>query len=588
MPRKSIGVGITGHRLQRLDPDVLPAIVDASGRVLDTISAALALPDPAALRLITALADGADSIVADAAFARGWTVDAVLPFSREDYAADFAKGEARDDYMRRVQCARAVFELPGSRADSAVAYERAGRVVLTQCDVLIAVWDGGEGRGRGGAAQIVAEAVASGIPVVHIDAHGANPPELLWDGLTEPRLGQQTVETVARGGIDALPALLHELVDLPPSAEERGMLEKASTQVRGRWRLLSLAYPLLLAVSGVRGLRRSDIRSAGPQPVDRVLAQLVGPAGTPSGDFGKRLSTVLAARFAQSDTTASAIAQVFRSSWVVNFSFGALAVVLSLLGLVIPSGFKPVLVALEVLVVVVILAVTRAGNRAGWHRRWLDNRHLAERLRCLAISSQLGDLGLRADAGNYPGWVAWYVRATARELGLPDARVDDVYLARVRHSLAALVDDQIAYLGNEARRMHKLDHRLHTIGTWLFAATAAVGIALFTYKFAEKFGAAGFLRDVADPFLTFSTMLSAGLPAIGAAIYGIRVQGDFAGTAQRNHALAHTLQKLRAVIDSDNGFDALLRRAHGTGDLLTQDLANWLKTYHARPLTLPG
>lgn len=588
MPSKSIGVGITGHRLQRLDAAAIPGVAETSGEVLDSIARILALSDPASLRLITALADGADSFVADAALSRGWTVDAVLPFARDDYAADFAEGEARDDYQCRVEASRAVFELPGSRTDSAVAYERAGRLVLAQCDLLIAVWDGGEGRGRGGAAQIVAEAVVEGIPVIHVHAHGTRPPEILWDGLTEHRLGQQTVETVARGGLDALPGLIAELVDVPTAPDERRMLEKFDHGIRNRWRLLSLAYPLLLAVTGVRGLRRSDVRSVGPQPADQVLPQLVGAAGAQPGGFGERLATVLAPRFARSDSTASTIAQVFRSSWVINFSFGALAVLLSLTGLIIPDALKPVLVVLEVLVIVVILAVTRAGNRAGWHRRWLDNRHLAERLRCLAISAQLGDLDLRGDAGKYPGWVAWYVRSTARELGVPDARVDDAYLTRVRRSLTALLDDQIAYLGNEARRMHHLDHRLHMLGTWLFGVTAAVCGAVFVYKMADKMHVVDGLHGVIDPFLTWSTILGAGLPAIGAAIYAIRVQGDFAGTAQRNHALAHTLQKLRVLIDTDTGFDALKRRARWAGDLLTEDLANWLQTYHARPLTLPG
>lgn len=566
----------------------LPVIQSEAEVVLDAIEGSLSLPDRAAFRLVTALADGADSLLADAAFSRRWTVDAVLPFPRDNYGEDFVEGAARNDYVRRVDASRAVFELPGSRDDSAAAYERAGRVVLAQCDILIAVWDGGEGRGRGGAAQIVAEAVVSGIPVVHIHAHGKHPPELLWDGLSEHRLGQQTVETVARGTLRELPRLLAELVDLPPSPEERRMLAKFGAGIRSRWRLMALAYPLLLAVMGVRGIRRTDLRSADPLADDDVLAQLVGPPGKPPGQFGARLSAVLVPRFAQSDATASTIAQVFRSGWVVNFAFGALAVLLSLAGLVIPDGLKPALVVLEVLVIVVILMVTRAGNRAGWHRRWLDNRHLAERLRCLAISAQLGDLDLRADAGKFPGWVAWYVRSTARELGMPDARVDDSYLARVRGSLTALIDDQIAYLGNEARRMHHLDHRLHKLGTLLFTVTAAVCVAVFLYKVADKAHAVDAWHGFVDPLLTWSTIIGAGLPAIGAAIYAIRVQGDFAGIAQRNHALAHTLQKLRTLVDRDSGFDALQRRARWAGDLLTEDLANWLQTYHARPLTLPG
>jgi hypothetical protein len=78
-----------------------------------------------------------------------------------------------------------------------------------------------------------------------------------------------------------------------------------------------------------------------------------------------------------------------------------------------------------------------------------------------------------------------------------------------------------------------------------------------------------------------------GLPAIGAAIYGIRMQGDFARTAERNEALAHALHGLRAVIDAENtGFDTSIRRIGRPSDLLTEDLSSWLQTRHARPL--PG
>jgi hypothetical protein len=67
------------------------------------------------------------------------------------------------------------------------------------------------------------------------------------------------------------------------------------------------------------------------------------------------------------------------------------------------------------------------------------------------------------------------------------------------------------------------------------------------------------------------------------------MQGDFAGIASRNEALAHHLTMLRKVIDADElGFDTLNRRVRRATDLLTGDLENWLQTYHARPLALPG
>ena len=585
-----IGIGVTGHRLARLDAAVLPIIAMSLDGVLDAIAEALSAKDATSLRLITALADGADSLVADKAIARNWTVDAVLPFPRNDYAADFADGEARAAYEQRLAKSHAVLELPGSRAgDGGIAYERAGRVVLTQCDVLIAVWDGGPSRGRGGAAHVVAEAVLQGIPVVHVDATGVNPPLLLWDGLVEHSLGQQTVDTVARGDVSALPRLLRGLVEAPSAPDEAAMLARFGEAPRGRWRLLSLAYPLLLAVMGVRRLRLSDLRTPLLEQTDAVVPRLCGEKSGFGADFGARLAAVLAPRFVRADANASAVAQLFRSGYVVNFSFAALAVVLSLLGLALPGSTKPALVVLEVGVIAVILLLTRGGNRAGWHRRWLDNRHLAERLRCLAISSQLGDLDLRADAAKRPGWVGWFVRATARELGLPNARVDEVYLGFVRQGLYALIDEQVAYLKAEAHRMHRLEHRLHLLGTSLFGATAAVCLFVLIFKFADKMASSVMLETIAHPLLIVATIATAGLPSIGAAIYGIRMQGDFAGTAERSEGLAQALTGLRAVIDDDDReFDTLTRRIRRASDLLTEDLASWLQTYHARPLALPG
>ena len=79
------------------------------------------------------------------------------------------------------------------------------------------------------------------------------------------------------------------------------------------------------------------------------------------------------------------------------------------------------------------------------------------------------------------------------------------------------------------------------------------------------------------------------MPSIGAAIYGIRMQGDFAGVAERAETLAHHLGALKRVVAEDAlSFDTLSRRVRRVVDLLTADLASWRQTYHARPLSLPG
>ncbi len=583
----ALGVGVTGHRLGRLDGIDLDALRSALRDLFQTLSVTAGAP----MRLVTSLADGADSIAAEVALALGWTLDAVLPLSRSDYLSDFIDTQARTDHEMLLARSHGVFELDGDRnveGGSAIAYERAGRVVLAQSDILVAVWDSGPVRGRGGAAQIVAEAVLAGIPVIHLDPAGKHPPRLLWDGLEEHDLGQQTVDTVARGDLTALPVLLSGLLDPPGDKSERAMLHRLGLPAKPH-RNWALAYPLLLSVMGVRRLRKTDWAVAEPaHALPAILGPCSGAALNASG-FGAQLRNTLAPRFARADATATHVAQLFRSGYVTNFSFAALAVVLSLLGLALPSALKPVLIVLEFMVIATILLVTRAGNRSQWHRRWLDNRHLAERLRCLTVAAQLGELELRSGADLRPGWVDWYARATARALGMPSVRVDPAYLACVRDGLATLIDGQIDYLRNDAHRMHRLEHRLHQLGTILFAMTAIICVGLLIYKMADKMVGMAALDAIAHPVLTATTIASAALPAIGAAIYGIRMQGDFAGIAERSESLAHNLTTLREVMDADIlSFDTLKRRIARATDLLTQDLASWLQTYHARPLTLPG
>ncbi len=582
-----LGIGVTGHRLGRLGESDLGELRATLRALFRTLASEANAP----MRLITNLADGADSIAADEALDLGWVLDAVLPLSRDDYLADFIEAQARADHEVLLAAAHSVFVLDGDRSvegGSAIAYERAGRVVLAQSDILVAVWDSGPVRGRGGAAQIVAEAVLAGIPVIHVDPAGTHPPRLLWDGLEEHDLGQQTVDTVPHGDLSALPGLVRDLLDLPVDASEQAMLAQfeAPTKPRRNW---ALAYPLLLAVMGVRRLRKTDWAVAdSARAMPTILGSCSSVALSASG-YGEKMRTVLAPRFARADATATYVAQMFRSGYVTNFSFAAFAVVLSLLGLALPATLKPVLIILEFMVIATILLVTRAGNRAKWHRRWLDNRHLAERLRCLTVASQLGELELRSGADLRPGWVDWYARATAREVGMPSVRIDHAYLAGVRDGLTSLIDDQITYLNNDASRMHRLEHKMHNLGTFLFMMTAIICVSLLAFKMADKMVGMAALDAMAHPFLTATTIASAALPAIGAAIYGIRMQGDFAGIAERSESLAHNLTTLRQVIAADAlSFDTLKRRVARATDLLTRDLASWLQTYHARPLTLPG
>ncbi len=600
-PRLHLSVGVTGHRPPRLAESDMAPLQAVLVPLLEHITSSLReiqrrhsrwmsaqLP---CHRLVSALAEGADSLAAEAALRLGWQLDACLPFHPSGYAIDFAEGLPRERFEHLQARSSAVFALPGERTAATAAYEAVGRVVLDQADILLAIWDGDPARGRGGTAQIVAEAVARHMPVIHIDPGtlsdpGATP-ELLWTGLSDLDFEQPTLDTVPRAPVhDVLQSVLEMLTAPPVNPVDVRMLRRFYREHVVR-RTPALPYPLLLAMTGVRRLRGADLAPPEPGACAHRLGTGLGTL-PPTGGHSARLSRILLPRFGLSDAAATYFAQLFRSGYVANFALAAFAVMLALSGLVAPT-LKPWLIGTELLVIVMILANTRIGTRVGWHERWMDNRHLAEQLRTVSVTSLLGDLALRdADADNRgvaPGWVRWYARATARELGLPHANVDDDYLRRVRGAARAMIDDQAAYHVANAARMRTLDHRLHGIGGYLFASTALACIAWIAVKLAglEPGKLPGLDMTVAV------TVATAVLPALGAALYGIRMQGDFSGVAERSLTTAARLETLQRALAGDPlDFGRLQARLRRLSDVMLADIAHWRTTYQARPLSLPG
>lgn len=296
----------------------------------------------------------------------------------------------------------------------------------------------------------------------------------------------------------------------------------------------------------------------------------------------------LTARYGVADTAAAYFAQIFRSGFVANFTLAAIAVILALAGLLAPA-LKLAIISSELICVMLILINTHAGKRFGWHERWMDNRHLAEQLRSLALTSVLGDLGLRShsgrDAAAIPGWVGWLVRATARETGMPNVSADAAHLTRVRDMALHLINEQMAYQHTNATRMRKLEHRLHHAGEILFGGTIVACVAWIIVKLTGM--SMGVVGNVGMTEIV--TFLTAVLPALGASIYGIRMQGDFAGVAFRSQVTVTRLDRLKRAMTNDPlDYARLAARLRNLADIMLTDVSNWRTTYQARPLALPG
>ncbi len=613
-PAIAIRVGVTGHRLSRLDPAHMGRINAEIDAILDAIADGVAAAhqkyareyanDAPLLYLVSALADGADTLAAQRALDRGWRLLAPLPFVKKDYARDFAPAdlEKLDALLARAE---AVAELDGARQGTDLeerAYLQAGMVMVHQSDFIIAVWDGEEARGLAGTAKIKEEALAAGKRVVWVNAAADRQPVFLEANDEETLFTAEAVH-------DALGAIL-----APPPREEiehefsgkrthalhayHGYLDEAAHRINFGaffqfWeKLIAGSWPFNVALTistpdeEITGMRKETLASRIGAPVrdTRVFDEIIIP------------------RFCWADRLAVHYGNLYRSSYFFNYLFAALAVFLALFDLVASFGGKTVWISTEVTLIVMILAVTTAGKRGRWHEKWIDYRQLAEELRQFRHLFLTADRGARHDdpaqgeGAEAAGWVEWYFAATRREAGLTSARFDGATMHKIAEAiLEDEIRPQIAYHGKKAHILHKLEHRLHIMGEFAFGLTLLVCLVYLTLV--ALAGGDGALAEIAYEAKKnakgWVTLLTGFLPSLGAALFGIRVQGEFGSTAERSHA---TAAQLKLIVRNLEAFaktqkprlETLQLRVEEAARAMLLENMDWRMLYISKPLNLPG
>lgn len=189
-----VAIGVTGHRILAEVDQLQDALDDVAHRLEDAF--------PGEWRVVSALAEGADRLVAHRLLARAATrLVAVLPLRQLDYETDFDAAASRQEFRDLLARADEVVGVsPQPSRDE--AYEAGGRAVLERADVLVAIWDGQGAQGCGGTGGIVDEARARGLPLAWIHAGNRKPGTLEPTNLGAEQ-GEVTLERfprVPRGG----------------------------------------------------------------------------------------------------------------------------------------------------------------------------------------------------------------------------------------------------------------------------------------------------------------------------------------------------------------------------------------------------
>jgi hypothetical protein len=153
-------VGVVGHRYlanQQTEEFVTLACVRLLGKLKAMHRDLLAL---------SAIAQGSDSIFAEAALACSAQLHIVRPF--DSYAADFADAKSHERYERLRTAARCEIAIPyATRGPD--AYAAAMHWIIAHSQIVVAVWDGLAGGGIGGTADTVERLALERRAWIHID-----------------------------------------------------------------------------------------------------------------------------------------------------------------------------------------------------------------------------------------------------------------------------------------------------------------------------------------------------------------------------------------------------------------------------------
>lgn len=573
-------IGVTGTRA--IDPEARPRVLEGVRKLFATVracSSAVAAepwaravhgPDEPRLSLLSPLAVGSDRLAAEVALEQGYVLGAVLPFPADDYARDFPESvEAFQDLLGRA--GPRVLTLDGARGEAEWrSYGAAGRVVVRNCDLLVAIWDDTVlPKGCGGTEDTLRFALRSAVPVWWVHAGGLQPPRLLTEALDLHGTESHRLQPDAAGGLQRI---VEERLRQPMLSEReqpaRSVIEALMTNAPGQAEI------------------RPPLVWRGHQALMSVLtahlpALAPGPAVTQ--DYWGRA-------YARSDAQALAFAARYRSSYVyviglaasaLSFAAGALAEE----ALDAPRLLLMITAVGELAALVVLLAVVLRARGARWHALWLRARLLAELFRKQQALATLGwslprqAAALATRTGPSDGsWVEWCFDAALRAAPLVTGSLSGPRLHEVCETIrGTLWAGQTAYHRRRAALSERAANILLRFGSLCFGGTLVlVGLKVGLL-------AAG----VESPLVVWLGLAATVLPAVSAAAFTMRSYAEFEVLNAQSERMIFWLDALDARLTA---FDA--RRPLASQDLgaslyelttaMLSDVAGWAQLFRAK------
>ncbi len=636
-----LSFGITGHRNSNASyRDNVDRVEAALASLMDAFESGS--NDNIKPRLHALLALGADLLAVEIALQKGWQVAAPLPFGkalnagvnagpgsadeaiallegRFDACSDTVAADAKRiaEAAERATCLQlaerdapitalflASFDSannPDAAQNFAVAASeraaQAGQIMIEQIDLLLAVWDGHSPGPVGGTRHTMSRALETGISVLWIDA--GNPADLRMLETPESLANRWNIPIISAEDVR------RKTWDVLPGEDESDtgtkLLDTAPPPARSRKRFHAYRRIETLFTGRLRDAFCSLTQNYARE--DDVLANdaamLLNSAKALSGTDGQlllRTEQQIVRRFARADAIATYLSDAYRGGMVANLLLAAFAVIGGVAYLpLFDAALKWPFALFEFALLAVILLIIVIGRKRDWHGRWFQTRRVAEYLRHAPFMLLLG---VARPAGSWPnsadtGWPEDYVRNILREIGLPNAAIDQNMLRTALEKwIGQHVSTQRGYHIAKAARLERIHNNLERISERLFLLAMVV---VAGYLCGEVAAATGLVPvDAVRKTAKLFTFLGVALPTLGGALAGIHYFADFGRFAAISESTAHRLaaveQRIAALLaapgdELDYGRVASIARA--VDEIVVSEIEHWQDVFGGKHISVP-
>ena len=262
--------------------------------------------------------------------------------------------------------------------------------------------------------------------------------------------------------------------------------------------------------------------------------------------------------------------KLYRRAGLLIYAFSAAAV--AAVALSIFPGLAPWAFSLELGLLLTILVIVIYANQRRTHKKWIESRFLAERIRCANFlaacgveASPIRVLPYMGGAEQADEWMVMTFNEIWGRLPTMKGCQGQCCTAFVEFARKRWIKDQIGFHEKKAESSERISRRLEQSGIVVFGL-AVVAAALHLILLALH------VEWLERP-LTFAAI---SLPAVGAAIGGIRTHREYSRLAKRSKNMAMNLKALDERFSSINEPEALESLLRETEELMLLETQDWL------------